>query len=66
MSKTVTYVTCMIDEQGHWLDVKYDISGKMNIFRLLSYKSLAPGALILGMDSLLIIKHMYPCYRCYK
>ena len=24
----------IINEQGHWLDVRDDISGKMNIFRM--------------------------------
>ena len=26
----------IINEQGHWLDVRDDISGKMNIFRMFS------------------------------
>ena len=26
----------IINEQGHWLDVRNDISGKMNIFRMFS------------------------------
>ena len=28
----------IINEQGHWLDVRNDISGKMNIFRMLIAK----------------------------
>ena len=36
----------IINEQGHWLDVRNDVSGKkMNIFRMFSLlKSLASGA----------------------
>ena len=26
----------IINKQGHWLDVRDDISGKMNIFRMFS------------------------------
>ena len=56
----------IINEQGHWLDVRDAISEKKNIFRMFCYKSLASGALILGINSLLIIKLMDLCYRCYK
>ena len=47
-------------EQGHWLHVRDDIPEKMNNFRMFSYKFLASGALILGINSLLIIKPLGP------
>ena len=56
----------IINEQGHKLNVRFNISGKINIFCMLSYKSLASGAYISGINSLVIIKHLYLCYRCYK
>ena len=34
----------IINEQGHSLAVRDDISGKMNIFRIFSYKSIASSA----------------------
>ena len=34
----------IIDEQGHYLDVRDDISVQMNIFCMFSYKNLASGA----------------------
>ena len=42
----------IINEQVHWLDVRDDISEKMDIFRMFSYKSLASGAFVLGIISL--------------
>ena len=39
----------IIYEQGNCLDVNDDISEKMNIFHMFSYKSLCSGALILGI-----------------
>ena len=39
----------IINEQGNCLDVRDDISGKMNIFHIFSYEFLASGALILGI-----------------
>ena len=57
----------MINEQGHWLDERDDIlEKKMIIFYMFSYKSLASGALMLGINSSVIIKPVYLCYRCYK
>ena len=44
-----------INEQGHRLGVRYDVSEKV-IFSHVSYKCLASGAVILGKNSLLIIK----------
>ena len=38
----------IINEQGHWLDVREDISGKHEYFGMFFYKSLASGAAILG------------------
>ena len=45
----------IINEQGHILYVRYDISEKVILF-MFSYKCLASGAVILGNNSLLIIK----------
>ena len=37
----------IINEQGHCLDIRGDISEKINIFHMISYKSLVFGAYIL-------------------
>ena len=39
---------------------------KNEYFRMFFYKSLTFGAKILGFNSLLFIKPLYLCYRCYK
>ena len=37
----------------------------MNIFRMFSFKSVASGALILGINQLLIIKPLNLRFKCY-
>ena len=54
----------IINELGHRLDVRDKISEKY-FFHVFSYHSLVSGALILGINALLIIKPMELCYRCY-
>ena len=47
----------ILNEQGHCLDVRDDISGKYEYyFRMFSFMSLATGALILGINSWAIVK----------
>ena len=55
-----------VNEQGYCLDERDDISEKMNLFQMFSYKSLASGAFIF---EIIVIAHNTPldfCYRCYK
>ena len=54
----------IINEQGKCLDIRSDISEKNTIFQV-SYKSLASGALILGIIDIANNKPMDLCYRCY-
>ena len=56
----------IINEQGNYLDVRDGISEKNTIFHMFSYKSLASGALILGVIVIADMKPMDLCYRCYK
>ena len=59
----------IIVKQGKYLDVRDDISKKyitFDIFHMFSYKSLAPGALILGILVIANNKPMNLCYRCYN
>ena len=57
---------CIINEQGNCLKVRYDISEKNTIFHMFSYKSLASGALILGITVIANNKPVELCYRCHK
>ena len=52
----------IINEQGNCLDVRDDISGKMNISHMFSYQSLVFGALILKMIVIGDYKPMDLCY----
>ena len=52
----------IINEEKHCLDVKYDISGKMNIFNIFFYTSLVIGTQILEI----ILIAMGICYNCFK
>ena len=55
-----------INEQGNYLGVREDISEKMNIFHMFSYKSPASGDLILEIVVIADNNPMYFCYKCYK
>ena len=51
----------IINEQGNCLDVRDDISEKKNHFHMFSNKSLASGALILGIIAIADSKPMEMC-----
>ena len=58
----------IINEQGNCLDARDDISEKYTIFEkvyMFSYKSLAPGALILEIIVIATNKIIDLSYRCY-
>ena len=58
----------IINEQGNCLDVKDVTSEKktiFDIFHMFSHKSLASGALILGVTVISTNKSMDLCNRCY-
>ena len=62
--KDVSYVTWhKKNEHGNCLDVRDDIA---YYFYMISYKPLAPGALILGITIIVDNILMHLCYRCYK
>ena len=54
----------IINKQGNYLGVRVNISEKI-LFNMFSYKSLASGALFLGILVNADNKLMDLCYRCY-
>ena len=56
----------IINEQENCLDVREDISYKNEHFCMFSSKSLASGALIIGIIVIADNKLMDLCYRYYK
>ena len=53
----------IINEQGYWLEFKGLYFRKNHMF---TYKYLVSGAQTLSINSLVIIKPMYLCHRCYE
>ena len=55
----------IINEQGKFLDIRDNISEKKYYFLMFSYKSLASGALIVGIIAIAYNKPMDLCSRRY-